>query len=92
MYAEEEENWLPGGDGSSVVVPALAIPAPVVTHQIHVEVVGCHLALTPLQLFHRPFTHEEWGSACKQNKVALFNSNVKFAQLNSAQSESMQRC
>ena len=59
----EEEEQSPGGDGSSMVVPALAIPAPVVTHQIHVQVVCGYLGLAPLQLLHRPFAHEEGGCA-----------------------------
>ena len=61
---DEVEEQLPGGDGSGVVVPALAIPTPVVTHQVHVQVVCGYLGLAPLQLLHRPFTHEERGCAC----------------------------
>lgn len=59
----------PGGDRSGVVVPSLAIPPPVVSHQIHVQVVRGYLALAPLQLLHRPFTHEERRSAWTQNTV-----------------------
>lgn len=81
----KEEEVLPGGDGSSVMVPALVIPAPVVPHQIHVQIVGCNLALAPFQLLHCPLTHEEWSSACKQSRVAFFDSREKFALLNGSQ-------
>lgn len=46
------------------MVPALAVPAPVVAHQVHVQHVACHLGLAPLQLLHGPLRHEEGGSTC----------------------------
>lgn len=48
------------------MIPALAIPSPVVPNQIHIQVVSCHLGLAPLQLLHRPVTHEERSCACMQ--------------------------
>ncbi len=60
----EKKNFSPHRDGPSVVVPPLAIPAPVVAHQVHVQHVGGHLGLASLQLLHRSFAHEERGCAC----------------------------
>ncbi len=61
---KEEKSFSPHGDGTGVVIPSLAVPAPVVAHQIHVQHVGGHLGFAPLQLLHRPLAHEEGGCAC----------------------------
>ena len=49
----------PGADHAGVVVAALAKPAPVVAHQVHVQVVGGRRGFPALQLLHSPGAKEQ---------------------------------
>lgn len=63
-YTKWGDGHSPGADHAGVVVPALPKEAPIVSNQLEVQVVGCHLRLPVLNPLQGSLVHEQRCCPC----------------------------